>query len=288
MDLWEHVNPSFGNGPSPDEGRYSFYLQNDGPYQYLYLSVAYDDDKSIWSLGYNGSNGTDFQPKLQGPEFVGVNGGVIEVKVPLSSIGRPTTFSHVRGEVLNCCVPNFQVLDETHCVSNFTTTTTITTPQGGIALSPDGFASVFFPSDAIPQTVFVSIIQIEDTSVPPPNRGFQLIGEVYAFSAFDASGNLFTDFDEMLTLTLSYDPADLGGLDEESVTIQYYNAVLGVWEPLLPSTVNAAKHTVTAETDHFTLFAIFGSIPEPMTFLLFGIGLIGIFVLVKRKWNMMK
>jgi hypothetical protein len=119
MDLYDNVNPNFGNGPDPDEGRYGFYLENNGPFPFLYLGVAYDQFNSQWSLGYNGSNGPNTPGILIGPSFIGVSGNVIEIMVPLSIIGSPLEFTHIKGEVVNCCVaPEWYVLDETHCVSN--------------------------------------------------------------------------------------------------------------------------------------------------------------------------
>ncbi len=56
---------------------------------------------------------------------------------------------------------------------------------------------------------------------------------MYDFSAVDAEGNPITNFDEMLSITLSYDPADLGGLDEESLTINFYDELLAIWVPIL-------------------------------------------------------
>ena len=118
MDLWENVNPSFQNGFPPNEGRYSFSIMNDGPYPALYFSVAYDSATSAWSLGHAGSNGPGTPVQLQGPQFVGVNGQVIEVEIPLADIGFPKVFTWSRAEVADCCVsPTVTVLDETHCVS---------------------------------------------------------------------------------------------------------------------------------------------------------------------------
>jgi hypothetical protein len=119
LDLWENVNPAFGNGPAPYAGRYSFHLPNNGPYPHLYVSVAHDLSTTQWSMGYNGSNGPSTPLSLQGPQFVGVNGEVVEARVPLSNIGSPSTFSRVRAEVVDCCVPGFTVVDQTHCVGEF-------------------------------------------------------------------------------------------------------------------------------------------------------------------------
>jgi len=120
LNLWEDVNPLFQNHPPPHEGRYSFSIMNDGPFPDLYFSVAYDASNSVWSLGHNGSNGPGTPPQLQGPQFVGVSGDVIEVVIPLFDIGDPHLIFEARGEVTVCCVDpeNWTIiLDETHCVT---------------------------------------------------------------------------------------------------------------------------------------------------------------------------
>jgi hypothetical protein len=158
-------------------------------------------------------------------------------------------------------------------------------PSGGETVSlPDDSASVVFPPGAVPDEVFVSIAQVDEASVPPPSGGFELLGSVYDFSAEDTAGNPVTSFGKMLTITLRYDPADLGGLDELSLTINYYDEGLASWVPILPSFVDTVNHTVTAETDHFSLYALFGiPIPEPTTWILFGFGLLGLLALARRK-----
>lgn len=127
IDLWENVNTSFGNGPSPDEGRYSAHFGSDSlSYPDLYLSVAYDSGNTRWALGFNGGNPPGSPPDLDDrPDLVGVNGTVIEMAVPLTSIGSLTRIDKMSSETVNCCVPGFEVLDETHCVNNLV----LTTPQ---------------------------------------------------------------------------------------------------------------------------------------------------------------
>jgi hypothetical protein len=126
LDLWDSVNPSFENGPAPHEGRYSVELDTDSlTYPELYLSVAYDVDNGWWALGHNGSNAPGSPPDLEErADLVEANGGIIEIAVPLASIGNPTRIDGLRSEVVNCCiVPTFDVLDETHCVNNLLLTT---------------------------------------------------------------------------------------------------------------------------------------------------------------------
>ena len=122
LDLWEDANPNFGNAPYPYGGRYSFRIINNGTYPDLFLSVA--GGYMQWSLGFNGSNGPGTPALLNDrPDLVGVNGNVIEVKVPLPIIGYPTEIQRIYAETSDCCINigNVTVLDETHCMSNLHT-----------------------------------------------------------------------------------------------------------------------------------------------------------------------
>ncbi len=114
MDLWDNVNPAFANGPAPHEGVYSFTVNNNGTYPGLYLSVQFDfwQTNSQWCLGCNDSG---IPPELVGYDLVGVNGTIIEVEAPLSTIGNPTSFDNISAEVTNCCVPSTVILDDTPC-----------------------------------------------------------------------------------------------------------------------------------------------------------------------------
>lgn len=98
MDLWDNVNTNFQNSPPPYHGRYSIFVDNNGPYPYMELGIAYDGYALLWSLGYNGSSG-NVPSGLEGPNFVGVSGNIIELKLPLNLIGNPSQYYKINGEV---------------------------------------------------------------------------------------------------------------------------------------------------------------------------------------------
>jgi len=106
---------------------------------------------------------------------------------------------------------------------------------------------------------------------------------------------------------MTYDPATLNGVNEATLRIHYYNENTQQWVAL-PSTVNTGNQTVTAMSNHFTKFAVVipmataeptavptglpveptptgnpPTVPEPATFVLFGIGLVSIVGLLRRK-----
>ncbi|MDZ7341560.1 MAG: T9SS type A sorting domain-containing protein [candidate division KSB1 bacterium] len=100
MDLWENANTNFRNTAPPEDGRYGFEIETNGPYSDLHPGICYDGVNLRWSLGYNGSN-WNMPSGLEGPEFVGVNGNHIELKLPLSLIGNPTKYYRIEGIVSN-------------------------------------------------------------------------------------------------------------------------------------------------------------------------------------------
>lgn len=99
-DLWENANTNFRNSAPPEDGRYGFEIEINGPYTDLHPGICYDGYNSRWSLGYNGSN-WNMPAGLEGPEYVGVNANHIELKLLLSLIGNTTKFYAIKGSVSN-------------------------------------------------------------------------------------------------------------------------------------------------------------------------------------------
>ena len=154
------------------------------------------------------------------------------------------------------------------------------TPDGGTVSLPDESVSIFFPKNAVSEDVLISIVQVDEASIPPSTGGFQLLGDVYELSA-----DGLTQFGETLTLTFHYDPelVALQQLVEEELTIYYYDELDESWIAIL-SEVDTVNYIVTGYTNHFTMFGIFGEvISEPTTLLLLGMGLLGILTLARRK-----
>ncbi len=131
------------------------------------------------------------------------------------------------------------------------------TSTGGPVTTPNGLASVVFPLGAAPEDLYVAIVELPDGTSPPANGGFQLLGKAYEYTAINSQGDPVTTFNSDVEITIHYDPGDLGGTLPEDLKINNYDDGLGQWIELT-STVNTGNNTVTAFTDHFTIFGIFG------------------------------
>ena len=98
----------------------------------------------------------------------------------------------------------------------------------------------------------LELVVDETPLMPPPMSG--IVGLPYNL------GPSGTTFNQLITITLSYDPADIPlRTGEEDLILAYYDEDAGEWVEL-SSVVDTANSTVTALVDHFTTFAIIAPI----------------------------
>jgi hypothetical protein len=91
---------------------------------------------------------------------------------------------------------------------------------------------------------------------PPEPAGAKIIGCVYDYKPTGAT------FSPPITLTLNYDPGKVpAGFDESKLVIAFYNTATSKWEVVPGSVVDTAKHTVTVQISHFTMFAVYAAAP---------------------------
>lgn len=184
------------------------------------------------------------------------------------------------------------------------------TSDGGQITFPDTLVSVVFPPHATAQGLTVAISQLDGAVVPLSNSHDTRVSKVYELTAVNDNGDAVTQFAQAVTVVLQYDKTIVNAMHEFALTMKFYDELLQSWTPL-PSVVDPVNHTVTAQTDHFTKFAIFAPmssveptptpidvpnvptpsnspsvVPEPTTVVLFSIGLLlllGRFVTRKRR-----
>lgn len=98
-----------------------------------------------------------------------------------------------------------------------------------------------------------AIIMAEMTEPPAPPANANVIGLIYSFEPTGAT------FEPAASFTFTYDPADIpAGVSEDDLVLAYWDGDQWV---MLPTTVNTAANTATAEIGHFTAFALLAQLP---------------------------
>lgn len=142
----------------------------------------------------------------------------------------------------------------------------ITPAAGGeaSATSAEGSkAAIKLPAQAVSANTTVTITPTAKTETAVstavaavPTTQSLVGGYLYNYSAVSGTTTI-TTFSKSVTLTLTYTDAQISGLDESTLTVNYYDETAGKWKALT-TTVDAANNTLTAATDHLTYFAIIG------------------------------
>jgi len=137
-------------------------------------------------------------------------------------------------------------------IGSFITSVTATSKDGLCKLNiPKG--TVGLTNELEPLTE-ISIL-IMDEPPPLPEHAY-IIGLPYDFGPDGAT------FDPPVTLTWTYDPADIPeGIAEEDLVIAYYDEVAGEWVEL-ECVVDTENKVITASVSHFTTFALV-AVPTP-------------------------
>ncbi len=152
--------------------------------------------------------------------------------------GEPTVKDNPDFEpvVRNMCITAFFAPD----VIEFTSldeTVHVIIPDGATALDGEG--------NPLTDVEFVAA-----ESVPDPPEDASIIGLPYQLGPDGAT------FDPPVTLTWSYDPADIpDGVAEEELVIAHYDEGVGEWQEL-EFEVDPESDTLSAYIDHFSTFAV--------------------------------
>jgi hypothetical protein len=124
-------------------------------------------------------------------------------------------------------------------------------PDGGTVSLADGSVRVVFPAGAVSQP---TAIQIQPTSAPAAPAGQQVLGSPVDLTASNASGPVQTFASPVqITMTFSGTPPD---------GMYFFNTNGSDWQRLGDSSVDTGNQTVTATSNHFTVFGLLSS-PEP-------------------------
>jgi hypothetical protein len=131
----------------------------------------------------------------------------------------------------------------------------LSSSAGGTVNLSDNKANVNLPAGALTGNGTVSIMPTTVYTAPSADK--QVIGsKVYDLTA--KVGSLaVTTFNKAVTLTFTYSDDDIKGLDESNLLVYYYDETSGIWISL-GGMVDAANNKITADTTHFTKFAVLG------------------------------
>jgi len=129
-----------------------------------------------------------------------------------------------------------------------------TLTEGALTLTiPTAFtstsSSATFQANKLDGSTFFS-------SIAPPTGKNRVGTTVFNLKALTDETTTLTTFSEPLSVTLSYDDADVSGLDESTLKIQRYDD--SEWNQLESCSVDTSANTITCTTTHFSDFAIFG------------------------------
>lgn len=135
---------------------------------------------------------------------------------------------------------------------SFTSNAVVTSVDNTVALNiPQGTVGKDASGAPLPE---IQVVEMDNP--PPPPTDNNVIGVSYDLGPDGAT------FDPPITVTFSYDPADIPeGVDPSTLTIAFYDEATGQWTQLTNIVVDPVNHTISGDTSHFTTFAVL--VPEP-------------------------
>ncbi len=71
-----------------------------------------------------------------------------------------------------------------------------------------------------------------DSSVVPSKPDFEFISTAYEIIAENEQGQIVNNFNELIEITIKYDPDAVKGLNEEDFEIDYYDEAEDQWTTL--------------------------------------------------------
>ncbi len=125
---------------------------------------------------------------------------------------------------------------------------------GGSLTTDDGQLSLAVPAGAyfIDTPIRLRYIPNVTNNVPAPPSGSIWVGQPFTLQISEWYTGRFISFDKPMTMTIHYNPPDLGGRSESTLHIVRLSGALfgyNQWLPLL-STVDTVSHTVTVRVPY--------------------------------------
>ncbi|MBI4064299.1 MAG: right-handed parallel beta-helix repeat-containing protein [Elusimicrobia bacterium] len=138
------------------------------------------------------------------------------------------------------------------------------TQKGGRVEHPQG-PKLDIPEAALPASVVSVSIQIEE-SLASSDTERELKKKIKNLKPVALPMDLGpegTQFSQPVVVSVPYDPANLGGVNEDDLRLYYWNPGLKDWQIVETSKVDKTKRLVTAELSHFSYYQVMGFDPQP-------------------------
>lgn len=130
---------------------------------------------------------------------------------------------------------------------------------GGSVKSTDDAANAVFTGGDVDGDSSVRVGDMLDilTAEGQTPSGWTALSSSYNYTCLNLVTNtVVTLFNETVTISITYDPAQLGNIPVMRLSLYYYDPVVGTWV-LVPSVVDTVNHVITANVNHFSEFQVF-------------------------------
>lgn len=146
-------------------------------------------------------------------------------------------------------------------------TVTLDVNTGGVVTTNDGLATLVFGPGTVSETTVVSVTS-EQAILESP--GLVSVGSiVHVQATVSGTGETVTQTNAPYTMTVGYDEgalgtlavqrvAQVGGVQESTLALYWWNPAVRTWEREPSSRVDPAANIVQATPTRFGLFAVFG------------------------------
>ena len=190
---------------------------------------------------------------VSGNSCVAVGGTVV---VPSAPSGSPSAAPTTPAAAPEMPVSTTGEVTATAVAGGKTTITTIENVEASVRL-PANAVSASTEVAIAPVSVAETTVEIVISAAAAVTAGNSIVGgQVYNITA-ESAGVAVTEFSKYVTITLNYKTAQISGLKESTLAINYWDETAAKWV-VLDTVVDKATNTLTAQTLHFTYFAIMG------------------------------
>ncbi len=133
--------------------------------------------------------------------------------------------------------------------------------NGGEFFADNGNFHWVAPPSAYPTNLVIRRLPNSESNLPPRPANTIVIGQPFTLQLMEQATSAVISLNQPATLTVRYNPTDLGGRSESTLRIARN---FGHWQDL-PSTVDTVAHTVTIQTPWSGDYALLANNAAPMS-----------------------